>query len=134
MRGSPRCCTMSASTGCAMAYWAISPQAAPGVDGVTWGAYGQDLEANLQDLHGRVQRGATGRGRRGRAYIPKADGRLRPLGHRRAGGQDRPAGRRRGAERHLRGGLPGLLLRVPAGAQARTMRWTRWRSGSRGRR
>ena len=37
-------------------------------------------------------------------------------GHR-AGGQDRPAGRRRGAERHLRGGLPRLLLRVPAWAQ-----------------
>ena len=37
--------------------------------------------------------------------------------HRRAGGQDRPAGGRRGAERHLRGGLPRLLLRVPAGAR-----------------
>src|SRR3982074_124052 len=34
------------------AYWAIRPQAAPGVDGVTWAEYGQDLEANLQDLHG----------------------------------------------------------------------------------
>jgi len=39
------------------AYWAIRPQAAPGVDGVTWAEYGQDLEANLQDLHGRVQAG-----------------------------------------------------------------------------
>src|SRR6266496_3553025 len=40
------------------AYWAINPQAATGVDGVTWQAYGQDLEANLQDLHARVHRGA----------------------------------------------------------------------------
>jgi hypothetical protein len=39
------------------AYWAISPQAAPGVDGVTWSDYGQDLEANLLDLHERVQSG-----------------------------------------------------------------------------
>src|ERR1700737_4024261 len=35
------------------AYWAISPKAAPGVDGGRWAAYGQDLEANLQDLHER---------------------------------------------------------------------------------
>src|ERR1700716_1966796 len=39
------------------AYWAIRPQAAPGVDGVTWAEYGQDLEANLQGLHERVQQG-----------------------------------------------------------------------------
>ena len=40
------------------AYRAISPDAAPGVDGVTWRDYGLDLEANLQDLHARVARGA----------------------------------------------------------------------------
>src|SRR5262249_29124632 len=39
------------------AYWALSPKAAPGVDGVTWSAYGQDLGVNLQGLHGRVQQG-----------------------------------------------------------------------------
>ena len=39
------------------AYRAIRPKAAPGVDGVTWTGYGQDLEANLQDLHARVQSG-----------------------------------------------------------------------------
>src|SRR5258705_7910060 len=39
------------------AYWAIRPQAAPGVDGVTWAEYGRDLEASLQDLHARVQAG-----------------------------------------------------------------------------
>jgi len=40
------------------AYRAIRPAAAPGVDGVTWEAYGQDLEANLQDLHRRLHAGS----------------------------------------------------------------------------
>ena len=62
------------------AYGAISPRAAAGVDGVTWQAYGQDLEANLRDLHGRLSRGAYRAKPSRRAYIPKADGRLRPLG------------------------------------------------------
>jgi RNA-directed DNA polymerase len=62
------------------AYWAIRPQAAPGVDGVTWTEYGQALEANLQDLHGRVQSGRYRAKPSRRVYIPKADGRLRPLG------------------------------------------------------
>jgi RNA-directed DNA polymerase len=62
------------------AYWAIRPQAAPGVDGVTWADYGQDLEANLRDLHGRVRSGSYRAKPSRRAYIPKADGRLRPLG------------------------------------------------------
>jgi RNA-directed DNA polymerase len=62
------------------AYWAIRPQAAPGVDGVTWAEYGQDLEGNLQDLHGRVQSGRYRAKPSRRAFIPKADGRLRPLG------------------------------------------------------
>jgi RNA-directed DNA polymerase len=62
------------------AYRAINPKAATGVDGVTWGAYGQDLEANLQDLHARVHRGAYRAKPSRRAYIAKADGRARPLG------------------------------------------------------
>ncbi|MDQ3106626.1 MAG: group II intron reverse transcriptase/maturase [Actinomycetota bacterium] len=62
------------------AYWAIRPQAAPGVDGMTWGTYGQDLEANLSDLHRRVHSGAYRASPSRRVYIPKADGRLRPLG------------------------------------------------------
>lgn len=62
------------------AYWAIRPQAAPGVDGVTWTEYGQDLEANLADLHERVQSGRYRAKPSRRAYIPKADGRQRPLG------------------------------------------------------
>jgi group II intron reverse transcriptase/maturase len=62
------------------AYWAIRPQAAPGVDGVTWADYGQGLEANLLDLHGRVRSGRYRAKPSRRVYIPKADGRLRPLG------------------------------------------------------
>src|SRR6266487_4396126 len=62
------------------AYRAIRPQAAPGVDGVTWAAYGQDLEANLRDLHARVQAGRYRAKPSRRVYIPKADGRQRPLG------------------------------------------------------
>jgi RNA-directed DNA polymerase len=62
------------------AYWAIRPQAAPGVDGVTWVEYGRDLEANLQGLHERVQAGRFRAKPSRRVYIPKADGRQRPLG------------------------------------------------------
>jgi RNA-directed DNA polymerase len=62
------------------AYRAIRPGAAPGVDGVTWRDYGQDLGANLRDLHARVHRGAYRAMPSRRSYIPKADGRLRPLG------------------------------------------------------
>jgi group II intron reverse transcriptase/maturase len=62
------------------AYRAIRPSAAPGVDGVTWRDYGQDLEANLRDLHARVHRGAYRARPSRRAYIPRPDGRLRPLG------------------------------------------------------
>ncbi|MGO9888011.1 MAG: group II intron reverse transcriptase/maturase, partial [Solirubrobacteraceae bacterium] len=62
------------------AYWALKPKAAPGVDGVTWADYGQDLEANLRDLHSRVNRGGYRARPSRRVYIPKADGRQRPLG------------------------------------------------------
>jgi group II intron reverse transcriptase/maturase len=62
------------------AYGAIRPQAAPGVDKVTWAEYGQDLEANLRDLHARVQQGRYRATPSRRVYIPKADGRQRPLG------------------------------------------------------
>jgi RNA-directed DNA polymerase len=62
------------------AYQALSPKAAAGVDGVTWAAYGQDLEANLQDLHQRLHAGSYQARPSRRAYIPKADGRQRPLG------------------------------------------------------
>ena len=63
-----------------MAYWDLSPKAAPGVDGVTWESYGQDLVANLRGLHERVQQGRYRASPSRRAYIPKADGRQRPIG------------------------------------------------------
>jgi group II intron reverse transcriptase/maturase len=62
------------------AYWALKPKAAPGVDGVTWADYGLELEDNLKDLHARVHRGAYRAKPSRRVFIPKPDGRLRPLG------------------------------------------------------
>ncbi len=62
------------------AYVAINPKAAPGVDKVTWDAYGQDLRANLEDLLHRVHSGAYRASPSRRVYIPKPDGRQRPLG------------------------------------------------------
>ncbi|MDQ6804978.1 MAG: group II intron reverse transcriptase/maturase, partial [Actinomycetota bacterium] len=62
------------------AYWALRPKAAPGVDGVRWVDYGQDLEANLRDLHARVHRGSYRAKPSRRVFIPKTDGRQRPLG------------------------------------------------------
>src|SRR5450755_284992 len=67
------------------AYRAISPNVAAGVDGVTWRDYGHDLEGNLEDLHARVHRGAYRARPTRRVFIPKADGRLRPLGVGRVG-------------------------------------------------
>jgi RNA-directed DNA polymerase len=116
-----------------MAYWDLSPKAAPGVDGVTWAAYGQDLVANLRDLHGRVQQGRYRASPSRRAYIPKADGRQRPLGI--AALEDKIVQR----------AVAGVLNAVyevdfrgfPMGSgpgAARMMRWTRWRPGSSGER
>ncbi len=62
------------------AYHGLAPEAAPGIDGVTWRAYGEDLEEKLEDLHGRVQRGRYRAQPVRRGYIPKPDGRQRPLG------------------------------------------------------
>jgi group II intron reverse transcriptase/maturase len=62
------------------AYWALKPKAAPGVDGVTWSDYGQRLEDNLRELHARVHRGAYRAKPSRRVYIPRPDGRQRPLG------------------------------------------------------
>src|SRR5271157_2899062 len=62
------------------AYAGINPKAAPGIDQVTWDAYGQDLRANLEDLLRRVHSGAYRASPSRRVYIPKPDGRQRPLG------------------------------------------------------
>ncbi len=62
------------------AYRALRRNASPGIDGTTWQQYGQALEANLTDLHGRIHRGAYRALPSKRQYIPKADGQQRPLG------------------------------------------------------
>jgi group II intron reverse transcriptase/maturase len=62
------------------AYLALKREAAPGVDGETWQHYGENLEVNLRDLSDRLRRGAYRAKPVRRAYIPKADGRQRPLG------------------------------------------------------
>jgi len=62
------------------AYFWLKRNAAPGVDGVTWQEYAQDLEANLVDLHARIHRGAYRALPSRRKYIAKPDGRQRPLG------------------------------------------------------
>jgi len=62
------------------AYLALKRDAAAGIDGETWRHYGENLEENLQALSGRLQRGAYRAKPVRRAFIPKADGRQRPLG------------------------------------------------------
>ena len=61
------------------AFYELAQNAAPGVDRLTWKDYEADIERNLEDLHGRVQRGAYRALPSRRVYIPKPDGRQRPL-------------------------------------------------------
>jgi len=63
-----------------LAFDALKKDAAPGVDGVTWREYDRDRQENLLALHARVQSGKYRAVPSRRVYIPKADGRLRPLG------------------------------------------------------
>jgi RNA-directed DNA polymerase len=62
-----------------LAFFDLRRDAVAGVDGLSWQDYDRDLERNLEDLHGRVQRGAYRALPSRRQYIPKADGRQRPL-------------------------------------------------------
>jgi RNA-directed DNA polymerase len=61
------------------AFYALKRKAAPGVDGIMWADYEADLEPRLEDLHRRVHRGAYRPQPSRRTYIPKADGKQRPL-------------------------------------------------------
>jgi group II intron reverse transcriptase/maturase len=61
-------------------YFSLKRDAAPGVDGETWRHYGENLEENLRDLSGRLKRGAYRAKPVKRAFVPKPDGRQRPLG------------------------------------------------------
>jgi RNA-directed DNA polymerase len=62
------------------AFFALKRRAAPGIDAITWDMYEGDREENLRDLHARVQTGAYRALPSRRTFIPKADGRQRPLG------------------------------------------------------
>jgi RNA-directed DNA polymerase len=62
------------------AYYNLKRTATPGVDGETWQHYGENLEENLRNLSDRLQRGAYRAKPVKRAYIPKEDGRQRPIG------------------------------------------------------
>src|SRR6201997_4383185 len=96
-----------------MAFFALKRDAASGVDGLRWPTYEADLDRNLTDLHERVHRGAYRALPSRRTYIPKADGKQRSAGSCGTRGQDRPESDRCCAERHLRGRLPRVQLRVP---------------------
>ena len=61
------------------AFYQLKRNAAPGVDGLTWQEYETALECNLEDLHARLHRGAYRALPSRRVYIPKPDGRQRPL-------------------------------------------------------
>jgi hypothetical protein len=60
-------------------YLSLERDSAPGIDGVTWQTYGENLEEKLEDLHDRVHRGSYRARPARRTYIPKADGSKRPL-------------------------------------------------------
>ena len=62
-----------------MAFYAIKRDAVPGVDGMTWQTYEQDLDRRIEDLHARVKSGAYRAQPSRRSYIPKEDGSKRPL-------------------------------------------------------
>jgi hypothetical protein len=123
----PDCCTTSTRSNACGGLPRVKRDAAAGVDGQTWGGYGQGLEENLLDLSDRLARGGYRPQPVKRVYIDKADGSKRPLGRARAGGQDCPESDGRSPERHLRTGLPRVQLRLQAG-QKRAQR-----AGRRGR-
>lgn len=100
--------------------------AAPGVDGLTWKTYESDLERRLEELHSRVHRGAYRATPSRRVYIPKPDGRQRPLAV--AALEDKIV------QRATTTALNALLTRKISSASAmgsdrgaaRMTRWTRW--------
>ena len=61
-------------------YFDLRREAAPGIDGETWRHYGENLDEHLRDLSCRLKRGAYRARPVRRAYVPKGDGRERPIG------------------------------------------------------
>ena len=116
------------------AFFELKQDAAPGVDGLTWTDYEQNLERNLEDLHARIHRGAYRALPSRRTYHTQAGWPAAPARDCRPGGQDRPTGDCCGAQRDLRGRLPRVLVLDSDPGAARTTRWMRSLSGSRARR
>ena len=77
-KSSPRSYTTS-SEHLEAAFYELKENAAPGVDGVTWRAYEEGLDPSILDLHSRLHKGAYRALPSRRVYIPKPDGRQRPL-------------------------------------------------------
>jgi len=99
-------------------YHSLKKKAAPGVDGVTWQEYGEGLEARLSGVHGRIHSGAYRAQPSRRTWIPKGDGRQRPLGMAADGTQPR-SGKR-----------TFWVSRTGSGqGEASTLRWMRYGSG-----
>ena len=112
------------------AYFALRPKAAPGVDGVTWADYGRGSRGEpsgsaCSGSQGRVPGEAVAEG-----VHPEAGRAAAAARGRRAGGQDPSAGAGRGAERHLRDGLPRASPTGFGRGAARITRWMRSLPGS----
>jgi retron-type reverse transcriptase len=108
------------------AFYALKRGAAPGVDDLTWATYATDLERNLTDLHARIHSGAYRALPARRTYIPKADGRQRPLAV--AALEDKIA--QRATIAVLNSIYEEEFLGFSYGFRPSTMRWTRSLSGS----
>ena len=61
-------------------FFDLKKSASPGIDGVTWAQYAEDFETRIDDLHSRIHRGTYRAQPSKRAWIPKLDGKQRPLG------------------------------------------------------
>ena len=109
-------------------YLALKHDAAPGIDGVTWQSYGENLEEKLKVLHDQVHRGSYRAHPAKRSYIPKPDGRQRPLAvaaSKTRSSNWRPNGCRTRSTRRISSGS-----RMDSGPGAvRMMRWMRSWSG-----
>ena len=98
------------------AFFELKENAAPGVDGLRWRAYEEDLDSNIADLHSRLHKGAY------RALPParlhtEAGRSTAPTRGCRPRRQTRPTGDYRSSERDLRGRLPRVLVRIPTEAR-----------------
>ena len=111
-------------------YYSLKRQAAPGVDGVVWQEYEEGLEERLADLHGRIHRRAYRAKPSRRVWIPKAEGRQRPLGIAALEDQVVQAHRSRSSTRSGKRTFGDSRTDSGPGAVS-TMRWMRCTSGSR---